>query len=104
MLVYDKAPALLTKTEFIEKYNPHDVYSYDTRRKYIEECGWGTITKEQVEILSCFLFGTKVIEVCSGLGFLASHLRGYGVNDYLAFDNFTKCYPSEGFLNYCSVD
>ena len=104
MLVYDKAPALLTKAEFIEKYNPRDVCSYDTRCEYIEKCGWGVITKEQVEILSSFLLGVKVIEVCSGLGFLASHLRDHGVTNYLAFDNFTKCYPSEGFLNYGSVD
>lgn len=103
MFVYDKAPALLTKEEFIKKYNPHDVYSYNTRREYIEKCGWGVITKEQVEILSRFLFGFKVIEVCSGLGFLANHLRDYGVSDYLAFDNFTECYPSVKLLNYGSV-
>lgn len=104
MMTFCEPPPLLTKKEFEEKYKPYKTDSYPRRVKYIDTRGWGVVTDEQAAVLSVFLRGKTVIEVCSGTGFLAAHLRNKGVKNYLAFDNFSLCFPSSERVNYGSVN
>ena len=57
-----------------------------TRRIYTRKVGWFILTNEVKQILVDFLKGKKVLEVGSGTGYLAYHMKEGGVEDYTAVD------------------
>lgn len=70
-------------------------HDWERRRKYTEKNGWFIPTEETVGILAEYLKDKKVLEVASGTGYLAAHLRQRGVADYTAVDLY---------VNYWEVD
>ncbi|WNV45924.1 S-adenosyl-L-methionine-dependent methyltransferase [Aeromonas phage AerS_266] len=81
----DSIPPTLSK----EKFQGKDFSfgsQWDVRCKYTRLIAWFILTTEVKGILSNYLKGKKVLEVASGTGYLAAHMKDAGVNNYTAVD------------------
>lgn len=70
-------------------------FRYEMRREHVKKNGWYILTEEVAAVLTEFLKDKKTLEVASGTGYMANHLRQRGVKDYTAVDLY---------INYWEVD
>src|ERR1700690_3776114 len=70
-------------------------FDWTRRSQHTKQKGWFITTEEVANILAEYLQGKKTLEVASGTGYLAAHLRQRGVEDYTAVDLY---------INYWEVD
>ena len=77
-------------------------FDYERRRKHTKNTGWHITTVETAEVLAEYLRDKKVLEVASGTGYLAAHMRQMGVKDYTAVDLYIN-YWEVSTPNYGSI-
>lgn len=79
-------------------FNETPKLNYNDRCFYTTEFSWGSISQEQIEILSKWLEGKSLIEVMSGTGYLSYQLNKMSPIGFkhVAYDNrsWTKCKES----------
>lgn len=77
-------------------------FRYEIRRDHTKKQGWFILTEEVADILADYLKDKKTLEVASGTGYMANHLRQRGVEDYTAVDLYIN-YWEAGSPNYGSI-
>ena len=99
----NELPPTLPKSFFKEhKFSFTD--SYDVRCRYTSRIGWFILTTEVKEVLVNFLKGKRVLEVGSGTGYFAAHMKQGGVEDYNAVDIWDPQYWDERTPRYFGID
>lgn len=99
----NELPPTLPKSFFKEhKFSFTD--SYQVRCRYTGRIGWFILTTEVKEVLVNFLKGKSVLEVGSGTGYFAAHMKQGGVGDYNAVDIWDPFYWDEGTTRYFGID
>lgn len=99
----NELPPTLPKSFFKEhKFSFLD--SYQVRCGYTSRIGWFILTTEVKEILVNFLKGKRVLEVGSGTGYFAAHMKQGGVGDYNAVDIWDPLYWDERTTRYFGID
>lgn len=99
----NELPPTLPKSFFKEhKFSFAD--SYDVRCRYTSRIGWFILTTEVKEVLVNFLKGKGVLEVGSGTGYFAAHMKQGGVEDYNAVDIWDPHYWDERTPRYFGID
>lgn len=78
--------------------------SYDVRCRYTSRIGWFILTTEVKEVLIKFLKGKSVLEVGSGTGYFAAHMKQGGVEDYNAVDIWDPQYWDERTPRHFGID
>lgn len=77
-------------------------FRYEQRRDYTKKNGWFILTDETATHLAEFLKGKKTLEVASGTGYVAAHMRQRGVEDYTAIDLYVNYWHMDS-PNYGSM-
>lgn len=77
-------------------------FNWSRRSEYTKKNGWFITTEETAVILADYLKDKKVLEVASGTGYLAAHLRERGVADYTAVDLYINYWHPDS-PNYGSI-
>lgn len=77
-------------------------FRYEQRREHTKSKGWHITTAETAAVLANYLKGKKVLEVASGTGYLAAHMRRLGVEQYTAVDLYIN-YWEMNSPNYGSI-
>ncbi|MGL4614407.1 MAG: class I SAM-dependent methyltransferase [Shewanella sp.] len=99
----NELPPTLPKSFFKEhKFSFAD--SYSVRCRYTDRIGWFILTTEVKEVLVNFLLGKRVLEVGSGTGYFAAHMKQGGVEDYNAVDIWDPHYWDERTTRYFGID
>lgn len=99
----NELPPTLPKSFFKEhKFSFAD--SYDVRCRYTSRIGWFILTTEVKEVLVNFLKSKRVLEVGSGTGYFAAHMKQGGVEDYNAVDIWDPQYWDERTTRYFGID
>ena len=99
----NELPPTLPKSFFKEhKFSFLD--SYQVRCRYTSRIGWFILTTEVKEVLVNFLKGKRVLEVGSGTGYFAAHMKQGGVEDYNAVDIWDTLYWDERTTRYFGID
>ena len=99
----NELPPTLPKSFFKEhKFSFTD--SYQVRCRYTSRIGWFILTTEVKEVLVNFLKGKSVLEVGSGTGYFAAHMKQGGVGDYNAVDIWDPFYWDERTPRYFGID
>lgn len=103
LLGVNELPPTLPKSFFKEhKFSFLD--SYQVRCRYTSRIGWFILTTEVREVLVNFLKGKRVLEVGSGTGYFAAHMKQGGVEDYNAVDIWDPQYWDERTTRYFGID
>ena len=99
----NELPPTLPKSFFKEhKFSFLD--SYHVRCRYTSRIGWFILTTEVKQVLVNFLKGKRVLEVGSGTGYFAAHMKDGGVVDYNAVDIWDPQYWDERTPRHFGID